>query len=255
MRSGLILVLTSTLLVGGSAVANTGTLNKTITTQKQTDKNESATQKSIDSLADQTAAMVDEYRSTLQKIENNKIYNQQVKNLIQSQNAELESIAKQISEVEQTNKDVVPQMISMIDKLDALVASDLPFLPEERQKRLSDLKAMMSRADVSTSEKYRRILEAYQIEAEYGRTIEAYRDNLDLAGKSYTVDFLRIGRIGLIYQTLDGEKSGFWQNESRTWAELDGDYKKAIAQGLRIARKQAAPELIEVPVVAPEVVQ
>ena len=105
----------------------------------------------------------------------------------------------------------------------------------------------MDRADVTNAEKYRRIVEAYQIENDYGRTIEAYRGTLD-NGK--TVDFLRVGRIALVYQTLDGEETGVWDQGAQDWVELDDSYRTSIKQGLKIARKQSAPDLIELPLPA-----
>jgi hypothetical protein len=130
------------------------------------------------------------------------------------------------------------------------VRLDLPFLIDERTERTAELRALMSRADVTNAEKYRRIMEAYQIENEYGRTIEAYRSALEVDGRELTVDFLRFGRVALVYQSIDQSMAGVWSQENRTWEPLDSSHRSAIRQGLRIARKQAAPELIRVPVPA-----
>lgn len=242
-------------LSGSVAEAQTATVDKVLSKQEQTGKNEAKSQVTIDRAAKETDALLSEYRVTLQKIEHTRIYNDQVEQLIASQVEEIDSVETQIGQVEKTNKEVVPLMIKMIDRLDELVKADRPFLVQERTERIKGLREMLTRADVSTSEKYRRILEAYQIENEYGRTIEAYRDNLDIEGKSFAVDFLRMGRISLVYQTLDGAKSGFWDADKKTWSDLDSSYGKKIRDGLRVARKQTAPELVEVPVSAPEEVK
>jgi hypothetical protein len=93
-------------------------------------------------------------------------------------------------------------------------------------------------------------MEAYQIENEFGRTIEAYRGTLQVEGKEITVDFLRFGRIALVYQSLDESMAGTWNKQEKKWESLDSSYRSAIRQGMRIARKQAAPDLIRLPLAA-----
>jgi len=115
-----------------------------------------------------------------------------------------------------------------------------------------ELREIMERADVSLSEKYRRLMEAYQIENEFGRTIEAYRGELDQEGDTRTVDFLRIGRVALLYQTLDAAETRVWGEEQKTWIDLGDDYRSPVRQGLRMARKQIAPDLLLVPIAAAE---
>jgi hypothetical protein len=146
-------------------------------------------------------------------------------------------------------------MVRMVDTLDSFIQLDLPFLLEERRKRVETLKRNMDRADVSTAEKYRRIMEAYQIEAEYGRTIEASSDMLEKDGESRSVNYLRVGRVAYLYQTLDGEESGVWDPATREWKVLPEKYRSSISKGLRTARKQLAPDLLKLPVRAPERVQ
>jgi hypothetical protein len=140
----------------------------------------------------------------------------------------------------------------MIDALENFIELDVPFLERERSERLAGLRELVDRADVTDAEKYRRIMEAYQIENEYGRTIEAYRSTIANTGAERTVDFLRVGRIALVYLTLEGSEAGAWDQQTKGWVELDASYRNAISQGLRVARKQAAPELIRVPLPAPE---
>jgi hypothetical protein len=164
------------------------------------------------------------------------------------------SLNKQIGEVDVVQRQITPLMLRMIDTLAEFVRLDVPFLPEERAKRVAGLRDMMGRADVTLSEKYRRLMEAYQVENEYGRTIESYRGSLDAEGQQRTVDFLRIGRVALMYQTLDGQEVGFWDRQAGQWEELPGEYRSPIKQGLQIAKKQVAPDLIRIPVPAPEVI-
>jgi hypothetical protein len=154
---------------------------------------------------------------------------------------------KQLSEIETTSREVLPMMQKMVGTLDQFVQLDMPFLPDERINRVAQLKDLMGRADVSISEKYRRIVEAYQIEIEYGRTLEAYQGKVG----EKTVDFLRAGRVALMYQTLDGKETGYWDAKAKKWV-IDDAYDRAIKEGLKVAKKQAAPNFIKVAVPAPK---
>jgi hypothetical protein len=75
---------------------------------------------------------------------------------------------------------------------------------------------------------------------------------LNQNGTERLVDFLRVGRVALLYRTLDGSDSGYWDQGRRQWISMGDDYSRAVADGLRIARKEAAPALIDVPIPAPE---
>ena len=222
-------------------------LGRDIKEQLNSEKITQEGQAKVDTLDIETQKLLDEYKRTLQKIENTEIYNAQLEKLIQNQVDEQESLKNQIASIKETNEGVVPFMLEMLATLDKMVTNDTPFLPKERSKRVADLKEMMNRADVSTSEKFRRILEAYQVENEYGRTLEAYRGKLSSGKKDITVDFLRVGRLALIYQTLDQKTQGVWDKEAKKWVELDDDYRRSITTGLKVARKQTAPELLTLP--------
>ena len=142
-------------------------------------------------------------------------------------------------------------MLKMIEAIDLFVQSDVPFQQAERGKRVQTLQDMMGRSDVSVAEKYRKVMDAYQKEMDYGRTIKTYRATMQLDGAEREVDFLRVGRVALMYQTLDGENIGIWNNDSRQFEALENEYKSKLAMALRIAREQAAPDLIKIPVAAP----
>jgi len=218
--------------------------------EERVDANEAGaeSQKRIDKLADATDQMTAEYRGLLKQIAAVRVYNGQVEDLIASQQVEKASLQSQIDEVEQVSRQVTPLMLEMIDALANFVKLDVPFLPDERNARITELQQMMTRADVTDAERYRRILEAYQIENEYGRTMEAYTGEIEEDGKKRTVDYLRVGRIVLIYQTRDRSEMGVWNQETRSWEPLDGSYTSAVREGLQMARKQTAPDLLRLPV-------
>lgn len=136
----------------------------------------------------------------------------------------------------------------MVEVLGEFIEADLPFLADERADRLASLQDMQARADVSLAEKYRRILEAYQIESDYGRTLEAWRGELPVEGGSRSVEFLRLGRTMLYYQTLDAHESGWWNPTTHAWEVLDGSARRPIGKAIAIARQQQAPTWLELPV-------
>jgi hypothetical protein len=227
-------------------------LNSAITIESATNNAAIQSQKKIDLLSNKTQSMLEQYRSATHQTKNLITYNQHLKNLLDSQEKQKTSLELQLNEIETTQREIVPLILRMLDSLDKFIALDLPFLPEERKLRLSKLKEMIVKADVSNAEKFRRIIEAYQIENEYGNTIEAYRANLTLNGVTSSVDFLRLGRISLYYQRLDGSEAGYWDKEKKQWETLSSDYQHAIRSGLRIARKEAAPDLLTLPIPAAE---
>lgn len=242
--SGVLLVTASIAIV---AQAPAQTLAEAVETRTEANGESQASQRRVDTLSDQTDSLASEYRSALKQIESLRVYNAQLQDLIASQEVEMASLQEQIDDVEIVERGIPPLMGQMIDALEAFVGLDVPFLKEERAKRVGSLRELMMRADVTNAEKYRRIAEAYQIENDYGRTIEAYRGQLD-DGK--TVDFLRVGRISLVYQTLDGQETGVWDQEAGSFVGLDSGYRTPIKEGLKIARKQTAPDMIGLPLAA-----
>lgn len=205
-------------------------------------------QKKVTNTADKTRDIVDKYRETLRKIENAKVYNYQMRKLIESQEEETVNIRKNIVSLKRTNKEILPFTLRLLQGVKDFVAIDVPFLPEERNKRMATLTALMDKGNVSTSEKFRRVLEAYQIENDYGRSMESYRGLYKVEDKEMTVDYLRVGRIFLGLQSIDGSYSAYYDKASKTWKELPGSYEDGVELGIKIARKTVAPNLIKLPI-------
>jgi len=212
-------------------------------------------QAQIDDVVDETRSLVRQYSTVTKEIDGLEVYNTLLQRQIENQAEELTNLQSSIEQVTVIERQVVPLMARMVESLGEFVELDLPFLVEERRKRVAFLESLLERADVTVAEKFRRVLEAYEIENDYGRTVETYKDNLDLEGTSREVDFLRIGRVALLYETVDGGLYGMWDRETKTWTPLPGEYRSQIREGIRIARRQVAPNLLLLPVPAPEAAQ
>ena len=209
-------------------------------------------QRRINELDDQTREALNDYRQTMSQVRDLIAYNDQLSKLVATQRVELADYERQFQELEITKRRILPLIVRMLEVLEEFVGIDIPFLEKERDLRIATLRKLMERPDVPTSEKYRRISEAYQIELEYGHTIEAYEGEMEVGGEARTVNFLRFGRLGLYYMTLDGNEIGVWDNENDQWIELAAQYRAPLDRGIRIARKQLPPDLIRLPIPAPE---
>lgn len=227
-------------------------LDETVREQAQSDSDSAQSQIRISQIADETAELLNEYRLTTQQLDRVRVYNDNLQGLIVDQEQEMLSIRQQLEDFVVVERGIVPLMLDMIEALEQFIALDMPFQAEERAARVRRLRENMGAADITISEKYRQIMDAYLIETDYGRTIEAYVDTLDLEGVATQVDVLRVGRILLAFQTADRGRTGFWNPIERDWELLPDEYRASVTQGLRIARRQAAPDLLRVPVVAAE---
>ena len=226
-------------------------LDDTLFVQRSSDLGSKDSQTIVSNLSDETQDLLGQYRLVLQQIDRLVAYNDYVERLIVDQEAQIIDIRKQLDQFALIERGIVPLMLDSIDILDKFIDLDVPFLLEERKARVARLRTIMDLSDVTVSEKYRQIMDAYQIETTYGRDIEAYTGLLEIDGESRQVDFLRIGRTSLTYQTPDQEETGFWNKQTGQWEKLPNKYQNYVTQGLRVARKQVTPNLLELPIEAP----
>ena len=205
-------------------------------------------QQKVDVLDDAYQQSLQDYRATNGEIDQLKLYNKQMAAIVENQNVELNKIDQQIRDIEYTEQGILPLMSQMLDALQQFNQLDLPFLQKERATRLAKLRELMTRADITVSEKYRRVLEAYQIEVEYGRTLETYREK---SADNIVYDYLRIGRTALYRLTLAGDTAWAWDKASANWLLLEASSLRDIRKAQDVARQTAAPELLTIPLPTP----
>ncbi len=214
-----------------------------------------SSQARIDETVDETQRLARQYSAIMKEIDGLEVYNALLEKQIASQNQEMADLNDSIDRVAVIERQVTPLMLKMIDALEQFVELDMPFLLEERRQRVGFLRTLLERSDVTVAEKFRRLLEAYEIENDYGRTIESYKGSLEVEGADREVDFLRIGRIALLYQTVDAKIFGMWDQGKQAWVPLPAAYRNQIRNGIKMAEKQIAPNLLTLPISAPEVAQ
>jgi hypothetical protein len=238
-------------LVSSSALAQVTIDQVTAEGVKRADAG-AAEQQRVEQIANQTDELLAEFNTLAKVVDGLKTYNSLLQRQVDNQESEKAALAESIDNVALIERQIVPMMTRMLDSLEEFIRLDTPFLMKERTERLARLREMMERSDVTAAEKFRRVIEAYQIENDYGRTIEAYKGTVDINGTPQEVDFLRIGRVSLAYQSVGGQYTGAWDVEEGAYIELPPEkFKAQVTQGIRVARKQIAPDLLVVPVAAP----
>ena len=254
LKEVLIAALIAAGALGGPVTAvHANNLDSVLAVGKSKNNAARKSQVKIDRLAEETRDLLTEYKTVMKQVDGLKVYNERLQRQIENQLARIATIEENIDNSTVIARQMTPLIIRMIDGLEQFVELDVPFQREERMQRIGFLRDNLDRADVSVAEKFRAVLEAYNIELQYGRGIDTYRGTIDLGEAGREVDFLRVGRIALVYQNTDGAVSGAWDNAARSWVDLPpGDYNSAIRKGIRIAKKQATIELLNMPVAAPE---
>ena len=208
-------------------------------------------QKRIDRIAQETDDLTQQFRDQNRLISDLRAYNAQLEKQVAAQLKVITDIDGSIEQVTVIERQIQPLIVRMLDTLEQFVQLDRPFRLQERLDRVQMLRNNLERPDISVSEKFRQVLEAYKIETDAGRFLDSYSDNIE----GLDVNVLQVGRISLMYQTTDGKLAKAWDANSKEWVTLDSSYASTILKGFRIARKQATLDSIAVPVQAPEAAQ
>ena len=240
--------------IGGSAsFALAQSIDPIVEVGKQRTSAAKASQAKIDRLADETANLLSDYKTVMKQVDGLKVYNARLERQIANQERRIRDIDASIAEASVIQRQIPPLVVRMLDGLEQFINLDMPFDLDTRLSNIEAVRANMDRSDVTSAEAFRQVLELYSIELQYGRGIEAYTDTIELGGAERAVDLLRIGRVALVYQSTDGAETGAWNKDAQSWEELSaGDYASAVRKGVRIAKKQATIELLNMPVSAPE---
>ena len=215
-------------------------------------------QEKIDEIADQTDALLQDYKQVNKQIEGLRVYNAQLEARIQDQLRRIAEIDQAMKDVTVIQRQITPLVEEMLNGLEQFIELDVPFHIDERRDRVSQLRGNLDASNQTAAELFRQVLEAYKIENEYGRKIDAYEAQIDISGdgQEQKVDVFRVGRIALLYKTPDGEQVGRWNNKSRSWESLDASaWSSNLQQGIRIARNQAVKDILQLPIEAPEAAQ
>lgn len=212
-----------------------------------TNRSASQSQEKIDTLDRETRILLEEYRSLRESSEYQEAYTRELELLDASQKERIESLRRQIAQARITRQRILPMMRSMAEALEKFVVLDLPFHQEERIGAVLQLKQRLDNPGLSVSARFRLLLEAYQLEQGYSATVEAWRGPLAIDGEDLSVEYLRVGRAALYYQSLDRTRSGYWDREAQEWVALAADYNRDLFQAMRVAHSQTAPQLLQLP--------
>lgn len=229
----------------GYGETSVSSVDRLIKASEKTHQQAVKSQNKINKISDDTRTLYGQFQLESKRLEDLNIYNAQLQNQIKRQQLKMAEISETLKNISVMERQISPLLLRMIAGLDQFVKLDTPFLLEERTERVKELRDMMDRADVSIAEKFRQVFEAYTIELEYGNTIESYRGTLPTTNQD--VEFLRIGRIGLLYQSLDGNTIGTWDSQNKQWVEVDDRFRRDIRKGLKMAKKQISPDIIKLP--------
>jgi len=224
-------------------------LNQVITSKQQSQRHAQTTQNKIVTLDDKTNEVVNQYRALLRENAILTTYNQQLDKQQEQQQQKLHALDVTMANVREVRMELMPLMQQMIQVLSQFVENDLPFLWQERQLRLTELRSLLNNPNISIADKYRRIMEAYQIETEYGKTIETWQAELPLSNEDKSVQLIKVGRIGLYYLTPDQKTAGFWDKTTGTWKTLPESWLTRVKQAYQVADNKTLPTLLSLPYV------
>lgn len=245
------LVVATLLLLAWLPAASVAQVKESLDVVSGTNRSATESQKKVEDLAAQTRTLLEEYRRLQDGAEFQSAYTRELEEREQQQRAQIDALQQQISQAQITRQRIVPLLRSMVDALEKFVVLDLPFHHEERINGVLLLKQRLNQAELSVAEKFRLVLEAYQLEQDYGNKLEAWRGPLQWQGEELSVEYLRVGRVALYFQTLDGATCGYWSDEKDEWVTLDTKFNRGVAEAMRVARNQTAPQLIQVPMLVP----
>ncbi|MDY0070234.1 MAG: DUF3450 domain-containing protein [Porticoccaceae bacterium] len=246
-----------------SAVLSTGVLAAALHAQEadtvlqagaQKVEQAKASQARVDNVADQTYDILQQFKTVNKQIEGLKVYNAQLDRQIANQTQTMADLQESIENATVMERQIMPLTLKMVEALEQFVELDLPFNKQARLEAIGKVRDNLDSSRFSAAEKFRQVLELYDIESQYSRTIDQFEGMIDQDGQQRQVTFFRVGRIALMYQTPDQDETGVWDADTQSW-QVANEFRSDVSKGIRIAKKQAAIDILNLPIPAPEAAQ
>lgn len=232
----------------GPAAADQSTARKAAAPVQKSIEIRRSAQKNRDQWENQKAQLIAQYESLQQARRDLEFRNRQLEADEARYQASIRELWEQKIESERISQEMMPFLARVYDRLTMLLAGDPPFLKQERAARLARLAAVLDAGDVSIAEKYRKVMEALFIEAEYGTTIEVYRDKILFEGNAVLGDIFRLGRVSLFFLSLDRKAAAVYSVRERRWEPLPGRYTAAVQSAVEIGGKKKPAQLLALPI-------
>ncbi|MFM1565729.1 MAG: DUF3450 domain-containing protein [SAR86 cluster bacterium] len=247
------LIVVATLL--GSSLAFADQIQPLLDIGEQRQNSEQVSQTKIDLMDDDTSLIVNEYKTVSKQIEGLRVYNAQMRKQIERQEERLKEIDKTMKEAQVMQRQIPPFTRRMLAGIEKSIELDMPFHLAERKERIAFANAAIDNPTVSPAEGLRQVLETFNVEMEYGRKLDNYKDTIEIEGQQREVNVLRVGRLALVYQSSDESLTGAWDNNTDQWVPLDNSYRNPTRKGLKIANRLATVDMLELPIQNPEAVK
>lgn len=216
------------------------TVKKTVETHQQTQKKQ---QEWANEQADLTARLK-AARAQVDFFEKKKALEEKEVAALDQGVAELE---RRMVESVRLNESLIDTLNAVTTRLETFVEGDLPFLLTERRARIAGVKDALARPDYTGAEKLRRVLEALQVEANYGNVAEVYQEKIVVNEEEIHADMVRVGRVSVYWLTPDGERVGEFDRAQNKWVELDHKHVRAINETREMALRLRSVEVVSLP--------
>lgn len=240
--------------VVGSSPARAQSLNDIIEVQQNRLNQATQAQARIDEIASESRSLFNDRQQVLRELEGVQIHNRLMQARVDDQNRQLGNLRASIDRVTEVERQILPIMTRMIAGLERFIEADVPFLLETRLASVERLRSLLTRADITVASQFRNVLQQWQIEMiDYGEQSEVYTGQIEVVdGTLREVQFLRIGRIALMYVTPDGSLAAAWNQDTRQWEQIADDYVEEIRTGIDVLQGEITPRMFVIPVLPPE---
>ncbi len=252
MRPFLLLLLLVSVVTSSTLLATEDTkpLQQAFNTVEKTHNLSLQSQQHINKLSAETQKLLQAYQILNRNTQYQLAYQDELRQTIQSQHTEQQSIRHKIESVKATQQQIMPLIYEMTDSLASFVELDLPFNLAQRRTEIKTLQSLINNSQASLPEKFQALLKHFQTENDYGNNAQGYQGKLTDESER-EVKYLRIGRLALYYQTLNGLEYGFWHHKKKSWQLVPITYHGDMKKAFKIANNKVVPTTMLLPIIAP----
>lgn len=155
---------------------------------------------------------------------------------------------RQQQELEMIANAVNPLLENTVVRLESFINEDQPFLSQERQERMSNIKKALADPHLAQAEQLRRVLETLEVETGYGSGIEIDNEDVVLEGQPLRAETVRAGRLGYYCVSPDKQQVGIWSPAKKEFVLVADSNKQAVLSLRTIARRKQIVEVTPLPI-------